>query len=101
MRVYEDSAGAPGLMVNQPIQIVDMFPTLAGVAGAQVGDHKPLDGMDVWSTISEGKASRRSEVVYDIEPFRAALRKGDWKLIWQVTLPSKVELFDIGRDSAE
>jgi arylsulfatase B len=57
--------------------------------------------MDMWPTLSQGNPSPRTEVVYNIEPFRAALRKKDWKLIWQPTLPSKVELFDIAHDSAE
>jgi hypothetical protein len=29
------------------------------------------------------------------------LREGDWKLIGQVTLPSRVELFNVVRDPAE
>ena len=90
-----------GAVVNQPIHIVDMFPTLAGLAGAPLGKHKAVDGMDMWPTFSQGKPSPRAEVVYNIEPFRAGLRKGDWKLIWQTTLPSKVELFDIAHDPAE
>lgn len=60
-----------------------------------------LDGMDVWLTIVEGKPSPREEVVYDIEPFRAAVRKGAWKLVWQATLPSQVELFNLAEDPAE
>jgi arylsulfatase B len=91
----------PGSTVNQPMHIVDMLPTLSGLAGAPSGGHKPLDGMDMWPTISEGKPSPRKEVVYDIEPFRAALRSGDWKLVWKATLPSKVELFDLARDPEE
>jgi arylsulfatase A-like enzyme len=90
-----------GAVVDQPIHIVDMFPTLAGLAGAPSGKQKPLDGLDVWTTISQGKPSPRTEVVYDIEPFRAALRKGTWKLIWYATLPSRVELYDIARDPSE
>jgi len=91
----------PGSIVNQPIHMVDMYPTLAGLAGAPLGKNKPLDGMDVWSTLSEGKPSPRDEVVYDIEPFRAAVRKGDWKLVWQPTLPSKIELFNLAQDPSE
>lgn len=53
--------------------------------------------MDLWPTISEGKPSPREEVVYDIEPFRAAVRQGDWKLVWQAT-PSRVELFNLAED---
>jgi arylsulfatase A-like enzyme len=90
-----------GAVVDQPIHIVDMFPTLAGLAGASAGKEKPLDGLDVWPAISQGKPSPRTEVVYDIEPFRAALRQGNWKLIWRATLPSQVELFDIARDPSE
>ncbi len=69
------------------MHMVDMFPTLAGVAGAPLRKGKPMDGLDVWSTISEGKPSPRTEVVYNVEPFRAAVRQGDWKLIWRTPLP--------------
>ena len=67
-----------GSVVDQPIHIVDMYPTLAGLAGASLGKTKPLDGMNVWPTLSEGKPSPRQEVIYGVEPFRAAVRKGDW-----------------------
>ena len=91
----------PGSVVDQPIHMVDMYPTLAGLAGASLAKTKPLDGVDVWPTISEGRPSPRTEVVYDVEPFRAAVRKGPWKLVWQATLPSKVELFDLMQDPSE
>jgi arylsulfatase A-like enzyme len=52
--------------VKGMMHIVDMFPTLAGLAGATLSTEKPLDGLDVWSTISEGKPSPRHEVVYNI-----------------------------------
>jgi arylsulfatase A-like enzyme len=87
--------------VDQPIHVVDMYPTLATLAGAPLGKNKPLDGMDVWPTLGDGRPSPRDEVVYDIEPFRAAVRKGDWKLVWRTTLPSKVELFNLAQDPAE
>ena len=91
----------PGSVVDQPVHIVDMYPTLAGLAGAPSGKGKPLDGLNVWPTLSEGKPSPRTEVVYDIEPFRAAVRVGDWKLVWQTTLPSRVELFNLAQDPSE
>ena len=40
-------------------------------------------------------------MVIDVEPFRAALRDGDWKLVWQATLPSRVELYDLKADPGE
>ena len=91
----------PGDRTDQMIHVVDMYPTLAKLAGAKLGKNKPLDGIDVWSAIAEGKPSPRDEVVYDIEPFRAAVRKGDWKLVWKVNLPSQVELFNITEDPSE
>ena len=78
-----------------------MYPTLAGLAGASTAKCKPLDGLDVWDTIREGKASPRTEVVYNIEPFRAAVRQGDWKLVWRTTLPSSTELYNITQDPSE
>jgi arylsulfatase A-like enzyme len=90
-----------GTVVNQPIHMVDMYPTLARLAGAPLSKSKPLDGLDVWPAIGKGMASPRTEVVYDIEPFRAAVRKGDWKLVWQATLPSKIELFNLAQDPSE
>jgi arylsulfatase A-like enzyme len=91
----------PGTVVKQPIHIVDMYPTLAGLAGVTAGKNKPLDGLDVWPAIAAGKTSPRSEVVLDIEPFRAAIRRGDWKLVWRATLPSSVELFNLAQDPSE
>ncbi|MDX2168132.1 MAG: arylsulfatase [Deltaproteobacteria bacterium] len=91
----------PGTVVDQPIHIVDMYPTLAGLAGASLARTKPLDGLNVWPTIAEGQPSPRTEVVYGIEPFRAALRQGDWKLVWQATLPSRLELFNLAQDPGE
>src|SRR5262249_21126288 len=36
-----------------------------------------------------------------IEPFRAALRQGDWKLVWRTILPSNVELYNLAEDPYE
>ena len=86
---------------SEIMHVVDMFPTLAGLAGASLNKGKPLDGVDVWSTISDGKPSPRHEVVYNIEPFRGGVREGDWKLIWRTPLPSALELYNIVEDPSE
>ena len=91
----------PGSVVDQPIHMVDMYPTLTGLAGASLAKSKPIDGLNVWPTISEGKPSPRNEVVYNIGPFFAAVREGDWKLVWKTTLPSTVELFNLEKDPGE
>lgn len=83
------------------IHAVDLFPTIAALAGASTAKCKPLDGLDVWSTIAQGKPSPRSEIVYNIEPFRGAVRQGDWKLVWRTLLPSSTELYDLSKDPSE
>lgn len=94
----------PGHVTAQPvdglIHVVDMLPTLAGLAGATPAG-QPLDGQDVWATIAEGAASPRSEIVYNVDPLAGALRDGNWKLVWKAALPPKVELFDLSSDPSE
>lgn len=90
-----------GSTVDQMIHAVDWYPTLLSLAGGQAAKAKPLDGLNVWPTISKGKPSPRTEIVYNVEPFRAAIRQGDWKLIWRTLLPSKVELYNIAKDPFE
>ncbi len=83
------------------IHAADLYPTFAALAGASTQKCKPLDGLNVWNVIARGGSSPRTEFFYNIEPFRAAMRQGDWKLIWRTTLPSSAELYDLSKDPAE
>lgn len=87
--------------VDEMIHVVDLFPTLLGLAGAKADKSKPVDGLDVWPTISEGQASPRTEVIYNVDPSGGALREGDWKLVWLALLPGNLELFNIAQDPSE
>ncbi len=87
--------------VDGMMHAVDMYPTLAALAGAKIDKCKPLDGVNVWDTIARGSASPRNEIVYNIEPFRGAVRQGEWKLVWRALLPSNTELFNIAKDPSE
>ena len=80
---------------------MDLYPTFAKLAGASTEKCKPLDGVDVWGTIAEGKPSPRTEVIYNVEPFRAAMRQGDWKIIWRTLIPSSVDLYNLAEDPYE
>lgn len=87
--------------VDGLIHAVDLYPTFASLAGASTARCKPLDGINVWNTIAKGDSSPRTELFYNIEPFRAAMRQGDWKLIWRTTLPSSTDLYNLTEDPSE
>lgn len=57
--------------------------------------------MDLWAKISEERPSPRTEIVYNVEPFRAGIREGDWKLVWRTPLPQAIELYNIANDPSE
>jgi len=91
----------PGTTEDGLIHTADWYPTILSLAGAEQVQSKPLDGMDMQATLLTGTPSPRTEIVYNIEPFRAALREGDWKLLWRTTLPSSVELYNLATDPSE
>jgi arylsulfatase A-like enzyme len=70
-----------GSTVDQPMHIIDWYPTLLKLAGASVEQKLALDGRDIWPTLTEGKPSPHSEILLNTEPFRGAIRVGDWKLV--------------------
>jgi arylsulfatase A-like enzyme len=91
----------PGITADGMIHVVDMYPTIVDLAGASTNKCLPLDGLDVWSTISSNAPSPRTELVYNVEPFRAAVREGDWKLIWRTLIPTSVDLYNLADDPYE
>ncbi len=90
----------PGV-VNEPIHTVDMFPTLVKLAGGSLEGGKPLDGKDVWPVVSQGQPSPHEDILINVEAFRGAVRKGNWKLVKVALLPGKTELFDLAADPGE
>ncbi len=70
-----------GSVVNAPLHIVDLYPTLLRLAGAKLQQKLPLDGRDAWAAITEGKASPHTEILLNSTPNTGAIRVGDWKLV--------------------
>ena len=68
-------------VVNAPLHIVDWYPTLLKLAGAKREQELPIDGRDLWPTITEGQPSPHEEIVLNITPRSGAIRVGDWKLV--------------------
>ena len=84
------------------LHVVDLFPTFAGLAGADVDAGLPLDGVDAWEAVAEGAESPRTEVVHSLD----VIRVGDWKLVekgatyinWSA---GHLHLFNIAEDPYE
>ncbi len=104
---------APGSTVKEPIHIVDLFPTLGKLAGASLKQPQPLDGLDVWSTITEKAPSPHTSILLNTTPRGGAIRAGDWKLVRKSgeedpddaqngkAGPETVELFNLADDPYE
>jgi arylsulfatase A-like enzyme len=91
---------APGV-IGEPMHAVDLYPTFLRLAGGRMEQAKPIDGIDQWSAISEGKPGARREVLLNVEDFRGGIRIGDWKLIRISTLPARTELYNLRADPSE
>jgi arylsulfatase A-like enzyme len=70
-----------GSQVQEPLHMVDWYPTLLKLAGASLEQKLPLDGRDAWATITAGKPSPHDEILVNTTPNSGALIAGDWKLV--------------------
>jgi arylsulfatase A-like enzyme len=70
-----------GSIVRAPMHMVDMYPTLLGIAQAKVDQKLPLDGSNMWEVIARGKPAADREILLNAAPSWGALRSGSWKLV--------------------
>lgn len=96
----------PGTIVNEPLHMVDWYPTLLKLAGASLKQPLPVDGKDIWPTIAEGKPSPHEDILFNVEPTAGAIRKGPWKLVVHGPLPgdmksARIELYNLPADPSE
>lgn len=107
----------PGIIVNEPLHMVDWYPTLVKLAKGSLDQKLPLDGLDAWPTIASGSKSPHTSILLNTTPNNGALRAGDWKLVLNGKLNDqgnepdgepvkpgtrpKVELFNLATDLSE
>jgi arylsulfatase A-like enzyme len=107
-----------GITIKEPMHIVDWYPTLVKLGGGSREQKLPLDGRDVWPMITQGaKSPHEAILLAGMQPTRAAVRMGDWKLLVNAsdkdaeanptagatanTASEKVELYNLATDAGE
>jgi len=70
-----------GTTIAEPMHMIDWYPTLIKRAGGSLEQKLPIDGIDIWPVLTEGKKSPHEDILINVTPNGGALRKGDWKII--------------------
>ncbi len=71
----------PGLVINEPLHMVDWYPTLLKLAGASTEQQLAPDGLDLWPVLTAGAKSPHDAILLNTTPRNGAIRMGDWKLV--------------------
>jgi arylsulfatase A-like enzyme len=103
-----------GQTVDEPLHVVDWYPTLVKLAGGSLEQKLPLDGRDIWPVLTAGAKSPHDAILLcGTVPERRAIRMGDWKLLLNANDKDaedaketreggrKVELFNLANDIGE
>src|SRR5690606_14635873 len=80
-----------GTSVQQPLHMVDWYPTLLKLAGTAPPAGVKLDGRDLFPALLGDPAPVHDEILINAAPGTGALRRGDWKLVINGHLLYKAE----------
>ena len=78
---------------------MDLLPTFATLAGAELPADRVLDGKDVWPVLSVGAKTPHDAFFYHTKQQLKAVRSGKWKL--HVNGKKPAALFDLDKDIGE
>ena len=87
----------PGTVTSQTTLGMDMFPTMASIAGAKLPAGLNLDGVDLLGTLTEDRKLPERTLFWRYRKERA-VRKGPWKLLVQ---GDNVKLYNLDEDLGE
>lgn len=92
---------APGTVVDTPVAHIDLLPTLAAAAGADLPTDRVIDGQNILpAAIGEGLIVRPNDAIFWQSGFYKVVRAGDWKL--QVNeRQERAWLFNLADDPTE
>lgn len=103
-----------GSICDIPVTVVDYFPTLAEMAGADVPENKNIDGESIVPLLYGKKSLERDAIFWHLTSYNGngrsnsflwqapggAVRKGNWKLIENFE-DNSVELYNLKKDIGE
>jgi len=90
----------PGQVCSQVASTIDLLPTFASIAGAELDTSRPIDGLDVCNLLDDPDSESPHEKTgfyYFRNNKLDAIRLGDWKLHFK----TKLELYNLREDIAE
>lgn len=92
---------ASGTIVNTPVAHIDVLPTLAAAAGADLPNDRIIDGQNMLpEAVGDGVIKRPNDAIFWQSGTYQVVRAGDWKL--QIDkLQNKTWLFDLVSDPTE
>ncbi len=82
---------------------IDLYPTLAGLAGAPIPRQKTLDGKDIWADVALGNNPHAEESIFWLRHHgggnEVAIRRGNLKAYRKNF--GKWQVFDVAEDVSE
>ncbi|MFH1717819.1 MAG: sulfatase-like hydrolase/transferase [Planctomycetota bacterium] len=87
----------PGTVADQTVLGMDLLPTMASIAGAQLPARRKLDGVDLLPKLTKNERLPERTLFWRYLKERA-VRKGPWKLLVQ---GSNVKLYNLDHDLGE
>jgi arylsulfatase A-like enzyme len=91
-----------GLVYNEPVSSLDIFPTIMAATGAGLPQDRVIDGVDLLPFVNSTKIGVPHQTLYWRWTFRggeSAVRKGNWKLVMLNNKPP--QLYDVAADVSE
>ena len=98
--VWRPGVVPAGRIIQEPVSLMDLYPTLLRAAGAEIPDDRPIDGNDIWPLLRGDieESSSQQPHYYFRNNRLEAVRQGPWKL---QLVSGSPELFHLDRDIGE
>ena len=85
---------------NELMTTMDLLPTFANLAGAEIPDDRIIDGKDIWPVLTGESTTPHDAFFYHGGNNLQAVRSGNWKL-HRNRQKKPVQLFNLETDVAE